>query len=156
MFATVGVDAVACTCDGRLTHRDSELQQFPVNPGAPHRGFAADMSRISARTLCGTPGRPVRCRLIQLQNERKRRRCHATTVSGLMIYTAERQPHHACASHAHSMRATDVKRRRGRQAEQRDDDGRHECGLSQNARNLSRSNAYRVSGRHSHVSHANT
>jgi len=72
------------------------------------------MSRISARTSCGTAGRPVRWRLFHVQNKRKPRRCHATTVSGLTMYTAERQPHHACASHAHSMRSTDVKRRRGR------------------------------------------
>jgi hypothetical protein len=33
--------------------------------------------------------------------------------------------------------------------EQRDDDGRHDCRLSENARNLNRRNAYRFSGRHS-------
>jgi hypothetical protein len=32
----------------------------------------------------------------------------------LTMYTAERQPRHACASHAHRKRSTDVKRRRGR------------------------------------------
>jgi hypothetical protein len=35
--------------------------------------------------------------------------------------------------------------------EQRDDDGRHDCRLSENARNLNRRNAYGVSGRHSKV-----
>jgi hypothetical protein len=69
-----------------------------VNPRRPPQGFAVDMSRISARTSCGTAGRPVRCRLFHVQNKRKPRRCHATTVSGLTMYTAERQPHHACAS----------------------------------------------------------
>ena len=73
-----------------------------------HTRFAVDMSRISARTSCGTAGRRVRCRLFHVQNKRKPRRCHATTVSGLTMYTAERQPLHACASHAHSIRSTDV------------------------------------------------
>ena len=34
--------------------------------------------------------------------------------------------------------------------EQRDDDGRHESRLSENARNLNRRNAYRVSGSHNY------
>jgi hypothetical protein len=41
-----------------------------------------EISRINARTSWGTVGRPVRCRLFQVQNRRKSRRCHATTVSG--------------------------------------------------------------------------
>jgi len=124
---------------------------------------------MSARTSSGTAGRPVRCRLFHAQNTRKPRRCHATTVSGLTMYTAERQPPHVCASHAHKVRSTDVKRTRGRpdrcttaswcrsamisscsEARERTVN-RSEWSserLSENARNLNRRNAYGVSGRH--------
>ena len=100
---------------GRLTHRDRQLQEFSVNPRrTPHRGFAVDSSRIRARTSVGTRGRPVRCRLFQVQNSRKPRRCHVTTVSGVTMCTAVRQPRQACANHAHRRRSTNVRRRRGR------------------------------------------
>ena len=36
------------------------------------------------------------------------------TVSGLTMCMAERQPRHACESHAQSIRSADVNRRRGR------------------------------------------
>jgi hypothetical protein len=55
-----------------------------------------------------------RCRLFRIQNRRKPRRCHATTVSGLTTCTAERQPRQAWESHAHNSRSADVNRRRGR------------------------------------------
>jgi hypothetical protein len=41
----------------------------------PQSGFAVHISRISARTSCGTVGRPVRSRLFQVQNKRKPRQC---------------------------------------------------------------------------------
>ena len=43
----------------------------PWMRGAPHSGFAMDISRINARTSAGTPGRLVRCRLFHVQNRRK-------------------------------------------------------------------------------------
>ena len=53
----------------------------------------ADDQRVSSGTrvpqvrvaVDGTAGRPVRCRLFQVQNRRKPRRCHARTVSGLTM-----------------------------------------------------------------------
>jgi len=69
---------------------------------------------MSARTSVGTPGRPVRRRLFQVQNRRKPCRCHATTVSGLTTWSADRQDRQARESHAHSIRSAEVKRSRGR------------------------------------------
>ena len=43
------------------------------------------------RISCDTAGRPVRCRLFQVQNKRKPRRCQAMTVSGFTMCTAQRQ-----------------------------------------------------------------
>jgi hypothetical protein len=39
---------------------------------------------------------------------------------------------------------------------ERDDDGRHDCRLSENARNLNRRNTYRVLGRHTRENHLPT
>ena len=47
--------------------------------------------------------------LFHVQNRRNPRRCHATTVFGLTICTAARQPRHARVSHAQSIRSADVK-----------------------------------------------
>ena len=69
---------------------------------------------MRSRTSRGRAGRPVRCRLFQVQKRRKPCRCHAMTVSGLTMCTAERQPCHDRESHAQSIRSTRVKRRRGR------------------------------------------
>ena len=82
--------------------------------GAPHSGFAVDISRINARRSGEIVGRPQRCRLFQVQNKRKPRRCHARTVSGLTMWMADRQPPHERESQAQNIRSTRVKRRRGR------------------------------------------
>jgi len=66
---------------------DPEFQRFAVDAGAPHRGFASNILRISARTSGGANGRPIRRRLFQLQNDRKARRCQVMTVSGLTMTT---------------------------------------------------------------------
>ena len=60
------------------------------------------------------PGRPVRCRLFHVQNKRKPRRCHASTVAGWTTRSAERQPRDRRDIHTQSTRSADVKRRRGR------------------------------------------
>jgi hypothetical protein len=73
-----------------------------------------DILQTNARTSGETAGRPERCRLFQVQNNRKPCRCHAMTVSGLTMWMAERQPRHDRESHAHSIRSTGVKRRGGR------------------------------------------
>jgi hypothetical protein len=58
--------------DGGLTHRNAQLQQLAVNPRCTPERFADESSRIRARTSFGTPGRPVRRRLVQVQNRRSR------------------------------------------------------------------------------------
>jgi hypothetical protein len=136
-----------------------------------------DRSRIRVRTSAGAAGRPVRARLFQLQNRRKPRRCQAMTVSGLIIWTDVRQPHHARESHTQNSRSVDVRRRRGRwrrfddsqlmserddfevqrgagpnhQPEgigERDDDRDHELSLFETGRNLNPDDVYRVSDTH--------
>ena len=60
--------------------------------GAPQQGFSRHILRISSRTsreMIGRPGLP--CRTFQVQNRRKPARCQATTVSGLIMASAERQ-----------------------------------------------------------------
>ena len=100
--------------DGRLTHPDAQLLELAVDPRCtPERIRRRQLTNQGAH-FAGTPGRPVRCRLFQVQNKRKPRRCQPTTVSGLTMCTAERQPRHACESHAQSIRSTGVRRRRGR------------------------------------------
>ena len=42
----------------------------------------------------------MRCRLFHVHNRRNPRWCHATIVSGFTMCTVERQPPHACESHA--------------------------------------------------------
>jgi len=81
--------------------------------GAPQSGFAVDISQIRTRMSRDTRGRPRRCRLFHVQNSRSPRRCHAMTVSGLTMCTAERQPLHGCESQTHNARSADVRRRRG-------------------------------------------
>src|SRR4029453_14686732 len=66
----------------------TEIPSFNSSPGmrgAPHSGFAVDISRINARTSGETAGRPKGCRLFQVQNKPKPCRCHAITVSGLTM-----------------------------------------------------------------------
>jgi hypothetical protein len=100
--------------NGRLTHRDSQLLELSVDSRRAQSGFAMDISRISARTSAGTPGRRVRCRLFHVQNRRKPRRCQASTVAGWTTWSAALHPCHRCDSYAHSTRSRVVKRIRGR------------------------------------------
>ncbi len=60
--------------------------------GAPHRGLATLILRISSITSLDTEGRHSGWRLLQLQYSRNLRRCHAITVSDLTITSADRQP----------------------------------------------------------------
>ena len=95
----------------------TEIPNFRSSPwirGAPQSGFAPDISRINARTSAGTPGRPVRCRLFQVQNRRKPRRCQARTVAGCTTWSAARHPCQRRDSQAHSTRSTAVNRSRER------------------------------------------
>ena len=68
------------------------LSSSPWMRGAPQRGFSRHILRIRSRTsgeMTGRPGRPPRT--FQVQKRRKPERCHATTVSGLTMASAERQ-----------------------------------------------------------------
>ena len=56
--------------------------------GAPQRGFARLISRISCRTSRGTLGLPGRRRDFQRQKPRNPARCHRTIVSGRTIVIA--------------------------------------------------------------------
>jgi hypothetical protein len=58
--------------------------------GAPQRGFARLISRISCRTSRATLGLPGRRRDFQRQKVRNPARCHRTIVSGRPIVTAAR------------------------------------------------------------------
>jgi len=78
--------------------------------------FARDIVRINAQTSAGTVGRPERCRLFQVQNRRKPRRCHATTVSGFTRKSVGRQPLQMRENHTQSSRSATVKRTRRRRA----------------------------------------
>ena len=99
--------------DSRLAHRDFQLLKLPAYPWrAPKRirgGYFTNQ-----RSNVGGHGRPRRCRLFHVLTRRTPRRCHAIMVSGLTMCRAERQPRHACESHAHNMRSGDVSRRRVR------------------------------------------
>jgi hypothetical protein len=58
--------------------------------GAPQKGFAELISRISCRTSRATLGLPGRRRDFQRQKVRNPARCHRTMVSGRTIVTASR------------------------------------------------------------------
>jgi hypothetical protein len=58
--------------------------------GAPQKGFAKLISRISCRTSRGTLGLPGRRRDFQRQKLRNPARCHRIIVSGRTIVTASR------------------------------------------------------------------
>jgi hypothetical protein len=80
--------------------------------GVPHSGFASDIVRISVRTASGTVGRPVRRRLFQVQSNRKPRRCHAMTVSGLTMTSAVRHSVQMRDSQTQSHRSAFARRTR--------------------------------------------
>jgi hypothetical protein len=83
--------------------------------GAPHTGFSRDMVRITARTSEATGGRPLRRRLLQVQNRWKPWRCRANTVAGFTMTSAVRQLLHEHDSDAQSHRSVFARfSRRGR------------------------------------------
>lgn len=83
--------------------------------GAPQRGLASAIRRMSARSSGATAGRPgPRCRLFQVQRSLKPVRCHRITVSGWTTATASAQPCHRRARKTQNSRSE--RRRRGRGA----------------------------------------
>jgi hypothetical protein len=95
---------------------DSQLLQLAMNPQRSPEGIRGRELTDEAPIVGRHAWRPVRRRFFQVQERRNPRRCQATTVSGLTMYTADRQPRQARESHAHSIRSADVKRRCGRRA----------------------------------------
>src|SRR6267143_4463900 len=80
--------------------------------GAPQRRLAWLMLRMRSRTSLDTDGRPLLGRLFHLRYSRKPCRCHATTVSGLTMTTANRQAVHNLDSQTHKRRSVARKRTR--------------------------------------------
>src|SRR6476646_3671020 len=66
------------------------LRSSPWMRGAPQRGFARLISRISCRTSRGTLGLPGRRRDFQRQKPQNPARCHRIIVSGRTIVIASR------------------------------------------------------------------
>ena len=71
-----------CDC-ARVSRKFSRISEQPRSPTSAtpreseraRRGFAVERSRMTPPTSCATAGRPVRCRLFQVQNKRTPRRC---------------------------------------------------------------------------------
>jgi hypothetical protein len=84
----------------------------PCIRGAPQRGFASAISRITVRMLAGIVGRPTRRRLLQVHHSWKPRRCHAMTVSGLTMTSAVRHPVQRRESRTQSHRSAFASRTR--------------------------------------------
>jgi len=85
------------------------LSSSPWIRGAPQEEFSRHILRIRSRTsreMTGRPGWP--CRTFQVQKRRKLLRCHATTVSGLTMASADRQPLQMRESQTHNRRSTGV------------------------------------------------
>lgn len=80
--------------------------------GAPHKGLASDIRRISDRRSVCTPGRPDRRRDVHVQNSRKPCRCHARTVAGVTSTIAGRHPGHKRDNQTQRARSADVRWRR--------------------------------------------
>src|SRR5262249_3535578 len=82
--------------------------------GAPNRGLAADMRRISARTSRETGGRPSPFRrLFQVQKSLNPVRCHRITVSGLTKERASAQPLQNRHKRTQNSRSAGRRRERG-------------------------------------------
>src|SRR4051794_12045821 len=73
-----------------LAYVDAELRSSPWMRGAPQKGFARLISRISCRTSRGTLGLPTPLRDFQRQNMLKPARCQRRIVSGSTIVKASR------------------------------------------------------------------
>jgi hypothetical protein len=99
--------------DAALTDVDAELEQLTVDPWCTQEEFSRRILRIRCRTsreMIGRPGCP--CRTFQVQKRRKPLRCQATTVSGSMIASAERQSLQMRKNQTHNRRSTGVNFRR--------------------------------------------
>ena len=78
--------------DAGLSDVDPEFEKFAVGAGCTSAWILPAIWRIKSRTsreMSGRPGWPRRT--FQAQNRRKAARCQATTVSGLIMASVERQ-----------------------------------------------------------------
>src|SRR6516164_7960907 len=82
--------------------------------GAPQKGLAAAIFLIKARISGLVSGRPL-CLLleIEVQKSRKPLRCQDTTVSGLTMIKARRQPFQVLERHSQNNRSAFRSRGRG-------------------------------------------
>jgi len=87
-IAGAGSDAVACISAGRLTDADAQLLHLAVNLKRTPERIRGRQLGIRTRRSAGTPGRPARRWLLQIQNRRRPCRCQATTVLGWMMCVA--------------------------------------------------------------------
>ena len=85
------------------------LRSSPWMRGAPQKGFAKRISRISCRTSRRTLGLPGRRRDFQRQKVRNPARCHRTIVSGRTIVTASRTVGASRYSNTKIKRSKDVR-----------------------------------------------
>ena len=88
------------------------LRSSPWMRGAPQRGFARLISRISCRTSKGTLGLPGRRRDFQRQKLRNPARCHRRIVSGRTIVTASGTVGASRYSNMKIRRSNDLRARR--------------------------------------------
>ena len=96
--------------DGGLIHGYPELLQLAVDAGrTPERVRVRHRADQHADI-----GRPVPCRLFEVQKRRNPRRCHATTVSGCTRTSARRHSVRMRENHTQSNRSAALRRRRGR------------------------------------------
>ena len=100
--------------NGRLTHRDPQLLQFPMNPRRTPERIRGSHSMNQRADLRAAAGRPIRWRLFQVQNRRNPRRCHARTVAGCTMTSAGRHSRQIRENHTQRSRFAAVRRRRGR------------------------------------------
>ena len=89
--------------------RNGGLADIDAARGAPQRGLARFISRISCRASRGTLGLPGRRRDFQRQKVRNPARCHRTIVSGRTIVTASRTVGASRYSNTKIKRSKDVR-----------------------------------------------
>ena len=117
--AMVGVGAHHVLCDRGLTQGDPELAEFAVDARRTAEGVRLRHRADQPRTSPGTLGRPVRCRLFQVQKRRNPRRCHATMVAGCRRTSAGLHSVQIRENQTQSSRSAVVRRRRGRRERSR-------------------------------------
>jgi hypothetical protein len=163
---------------GRLTHRDPQLQELAVNPrGTPQGirgGHVANQrthvrwQRWAAGAVSAFPG-PEEAKPAAMPRDHRLRPDDVNRRAPAAPGVREPRPQDSIGRREAKTRASrsmddgqlvserddfQVQRRarqdeKSERVEQRNDNGRHTCRLSENARNLNRRNTYEVLGSHS-------